>query len=114
MALFEGRWIQVWQYGQPAAAETGLADTVALCQNFGFQGILVKAFDGDAWMRSFDDAADALGSVEQVVQQRDFCRARGLGYGVWVNPLFGDQALLDRQAELYAAVGNATNLLAWD
>jgi hypothetical protein len=114
MALFQGRWIQVWQYGQPAAAETGLADAAALCQTFGYQGLLVKAFDGDDWMRKFDDAADALGSVAQVAEQRDFCRARGLGYGVWVNPLFGDQAFLDRQAELYAAVGNVTNLMAWD
>lgn len=78
--------LQVWQYGQPTAAENGLDDAIATAKQFGFDGLLVKAIDGLTWMAEVDPHADAIGSVDQVAQQCARAHAAGLQYFVWTNP----------------------------
>jgi len=123
MALFEGTWLQVHQLDALPQNRNSLTEIMNLAVSCRAGGIMLKAFDGDAWMGSEirfpDSAADALRSFSQIEQQKAACDQAGLGYAVWVNPLhpdaFGlDESFLDRQADLYAAAGKAAGTIVFD
>jgi hypothetical protein len=114
MTFVSGIYIQAWQLGSPYSSENNFTDAVALCQSYGIAGILVKAFDGIVWHAAYAPEPDALHSVEQAQEQQAFARERGVGYGVWTNPLHGSRAELARQADIYAELGAAVGLLAFD
>lgn len=78
-------YLQRWQYA--SQAEKNLQAESDLCQMYGFEGIAAKALDGTMWMSNFDPNPDALGSVDQVARQAQFCHDRGLKFVVWMNPL---------------------------
>lgn len=114
MTFLHGVYLQTWHLTQPYAAERTFPEVVSLCQSYGLAGIMVKAFDGTDWHATYAPEHDALRSVEQAVEQRDFARSRGIGYLPWTNPLHGSRAFLTRQADLYAALGAAVGMLAFD
>ena len=124
MAFLEGTWLQVHQFNHLPTDRNSLAELITLARQFRAGGLLVKAFDGDAWMGSEishpDTAPDGLRAFEQIADQRARCSSAGLGYGVWTNPLHPDDfphlgsEFIDRQADLYAKAGNAAGLLVFD
>jgi hypothetical protein len=123
MALFEGAWLQVHQLNALPGDRDSLDEIIDLAKDCRAGGIMLKAFDGDAWMGSEirfpDTAADALRSIDQIAEQKATCDRAGIGYAVWVNPLHpADFHLgvdfLDRQADLYAAAGNAAGRIVFD
>jgi NlpC/P60 family len=107
--LCVGKTLQLWQF-----EGRSLKQACDQALEYGFNGLMVKAFDGDRWMNAFDPSADALGSVEEVAAQRAHCESRGLRYAIWTNPLYGDDDYLNRQAELYASAANAAGVIVWD
>lgn len=114
VTFLNGPWLQTWQLTPPYAAEMNFAEVVSLAQSYGLAGIFVKAVDGVDWHASYAPEADALASVEQAVQQQAFARARGVGYGVWVNPLWGSADFLQEESALYATLGSAIGMMAFD
>lgn len=117
MTFLKGKWLQLWQYGPPTQAETNLADVIALARAFGCAGIAPKALDGLNWMGRIPGQQaypDALRGVNQAAEQREACAAAGLGYAVWVNPLWGERPFLIAEGELYAAVGRAAGMIWFD
>src|SRR5918992_159883 len=108
--VWPGKTLQLWQFERRS-----LKQVCDQALQYGFNGVMVKAFDGDRWMNVFDvGSADALGSVEKVAAQRAHCESRGLRYAIWTNPLYGDNDYLSREAELYAAAANAAGVIVWD
>lgn len=97
--------LQVWQYGPPAAAEETLDQALATASAYGFEGLLVKALDGTAWMGQIDVSPDALRSTKQLAEQRARCQANGLRLYAWTNPLYDVDR--EQQATLTAACANA-------
>jgi len=123
MPGIEGTWIQIHQLDDLPDGRNTLNDLIALATEFRFGGLLLKAFDGDAFMGSEidepDTSEDALRSIAQIAEQKARCVAAGVGYGVWVNPLHpADFHLgldfLDRQADRYAQAANAAKLIVFD
>lgn len=123
MAQFEGTWLQIHQLDALPGDRNSLAEIIALAKRCRAGGIMLKAFDGDAWMGSEirfpDTAADALRTIDQIKAQKAACAAAGIGYAVWVNPLhpfdFGlGVGFLDKQADLYAAAANAAGKIVFD
>src|SRR4051794_41793124 len=114
MALFEGTWLQVHQLDSLPGDRDSLSEIITLAKKYRAGGIMLKAFDGDAWMGSDirfpDTAPDALRSIAQIAAQKAACDLAGIGYAVWVNPLhpfdFGRGLdFLDREAGLYPGAG---------
>src|SRR4051794_21742715 len=123
MALFEGTWLQVHQLDSLPGDRDSLSEIITLAKRYRAGGIMLKAFDGDAWMGSDirfpDTAPDALRSIAQIAAQKAACDLAGIGYAVWVNPLhpfdFGRGLdFLDREADLYAAAGKAAGRIVFD
>jgi hypothetical protein len=108
--VWPGKTLQLWQF-----EGRSLKQVCDQALQYGFNGVMVKAFDGDRWMNVFDvGSTDALGSVEKVTAQRAHCESKGLRYAIWTNPLYGDNDYLSREAELYAAAANAAGVIVWD
>jgi hypothetical protein len=123
MALFEGTWLQVHQLDALRGDRDSLTEIIDLAKQSRAGGIMLKAFDGDAWMgseiRNPDTAADALRSIDQIAAQKAACDRAEIGYAVWVNPLhpfdFGlGLDFLDHQADLYAEAGKAAGRIVFD
>lgn len=99
--------LQRWQFA--SQAEKSLAAEIALCQQYGFDGIMAKALDGTMWMANVDRGG--LGSVDDVRRSADACHEAGLTFHVWCNPLASD---VDAQADMMAAAMNACDGGAFD
>lgn len=104
--------LQVWQYGQPTAAENGLDDAIATAKQYGFDGLLQKALDGLTWMSQVDPHPDAIGSVDQVRQLAARAHAAGLKYFVWTNPRH--DVNVDQEATLTGQLAQACDGLFLD
>lgn len=104
--------LQIWKFGGNGRDAESLAAAISKSSQHGFDGLLVKALDGTEWMSTFDPAADAITSPDQVAAQRDQCHAAGLKYYVWTNPLHNVD--LEAQAQRTAAAALASDGLFLD
>jgi len=123
MPGIDGTWIQIHQLNSLPDDRDSLSELINLVKEFRFGGLLLKAFDGDAFMGSEiahpDTRPDAIRSIAQIANQKARCDAAGVGYGVWVNPRhpddFGlDLDFIDLQARLYAQAANAAGVIVFD
>jgi hypothetical protein len=101
------RLLQVWEWGSVT-----LGEAIDLCLANGFTGLCVKALDGIDWMDQFDNSADALGSVGDVIGQAEACNEAGLYYFTWTNPRHDVD--LEEEAALTARIANASDGLLLD
>jgi hypothetical protein len=99
------RILQVWQ-------NFDAAQVAAFCANAGLNAVMVKALDGTFWMG--DRYAGNPASPAAVAAQRAFFHSLGIRYGVWSNPLYGDDAFLQAQAAETAAAALQADFLALD
>lgn len=106
------RCAQIWQ-------NFDSAQVAAFCADAGLNAVMVKALDGAWWMGTPDAAghrkyAGNPASGEEAGAMRDFFHSLGIKFGVWTNPLFGDDAFLETQAAMTATAGMWCDFLALD
>jgi hypothetical protein len=104
--------LQIWKFAGRGRDADSLDQAIALAQQYGYDGLLVKALDGTQWMSAFDPSTDAIGSADQVAAQRDRCHAANIKYYAWTNPLHDVD--LDVQAQRTAAAARMSDGLFLD
>lgn len=87
------KYLQRWQFG--SQYEQSLQAELDTCQTYGYDGVLAKALDGTMWMSQVDRNPDAINGPAAVARSVEAAHARGLRFGVWVNPLVQN---MDQQA----------------
>ncbi len=112
--LRSGWYLQIWQYGHGTAAEQNIDDAIQTALKFGAAGISPKVLDGTDWMGHINTGHGVPTSVADVVRDSRKCSDAGLWYLPWVNPLYGDDAFLRREAEIYGHIGAEISALVWD
>lgn len=106
------RCLQVWQNFDSAEVAT-------FCAEAGLNAVMVKALDGAWWMGTPDASGQRKysgnpASGEEVGAMRDFFHSVGLRFGVWTNPLFGNDAFLEQQAVMTATAATWADFIALD
>lgn len=101
-----GVYLQAWELGPPTAAERTAREACETAARYGCAGLLMKAFDGLHWQ-----PAAGLADLADVSAARALADSYGLDFGIWSNPLYGDEYYLQAEAQLYAEAGLRAGML---